>query len=135
MANSLEVRVPILDHKLVELVARIPSDLKLNGRTSKFIFKKAASRILPEETLNRKKMGFSIPVRKWLKVELRELVQDTILSKTFAERSLFDVTYVHKLWQQHASGLRDFSQPLWALLSFELWARRFLTSSQTSTYQ
>jgi len=126
MANSLEVRVPILDHKFVELVAQIPSNLKLNGKTSKYIFKKAASRLLPDSILNRKKMGFSIPVGEWLKKELRPLVHDTILSKKFEERSLFDTRYVHWLWKQHTSGMRDFTQPLWALLSFELWARKFL---------
>lgn len=126
MANSLEVRVPILDHKFVELVAQIPSYLKLNGKTSKYIFKKAVNRLLPDEILNRKKMGFSIPVGEWLKKELKPLVHDTILSKTFEERSLFDTQYVHWLYKQHVSGMRDFTQPLWVLLSFELWARRFL---------
>jgi asparagine synthase (glutamine-hydrolysing) len=126
MANSLEIRVPILDHKFVELVAQIPSNLKLNGKTSKYIFKKAASRLLPDEILNRKKMGFSIPVGDWLKKELKTLVHDTILSKTFRERELFDTQYVHWLWKQHTSGMRDCTQPLWALLSFELWARRFM---------
>ena len=126
MANSLEVRVPILDHKFVELVAKIPSHLKLNGKTSKYIFKKAASRLLPDEILNRKKMGFSIPVGEWLKKELKPLVHDTILSRTFRERELFDTQYVHWLWKQHTSGMRDFTQPLWALLSFELWARKFM---------
>jgi asparagine synthase (glutamine-hydrolysing) len=126
MANSLEVRVPILDHKFVELVAQIPSYLKLNGKTSKYIFKKAVGRLLPDEILNRKKMGFSIPVGEWLKKELKPLVRDTILSKTFRERELFDTQYVHWLWKQHVSGMRDFTQPLWALLSFELWARRFM---------
>ena len=126
MANSLEVRVPILDHKFVELVAQIPSYLKLNGKTSKYIFKKAVGRLLPDEILNRKKMGFSIPVCEWLKKELKPLVHDTILSKTFEERALFNTQYVHWLYKQHVSGMRDFTQPLWALLSFELWARRFM---------
>jgi len=126
MANSLEVRVPILDHKFVELVAQIPSYLKLNGKTSKYIFKKAVGPLLPDEILNRKKMGFSIPVGEWLKKELKPLVHDTILSKTFEERALFNTQYVHWLYKQHVSGMRDFTQPLWALLSFELWARRFL---------
>lgn len=126
MANSLEVRVPILDHKFVELVAQIPSYLKLNGKTSKYIFKKAVGRLLPDEILNRKKMGFGIPVGEWLKKELKPLVHDTILSKTFEERALFDTRYVHWLWKQHTSGMRDCTQPLWALLSFELWAKKFL---------
>jgi asparagine synthase (glutamine-hydrolysing) len=126
MANSLEVRVPILDHEFVELVANIPSYLKLNGQTSKYIFKKAAGSLLPDEILNRKKMGFSIPIGEWLKKELKSLLHDTILSKEFEERGLFDTKYIQWLCKQHTSGLRDFTQPLWVLLSFELWARRFL---------
>ena len=126
MANSLEVRVPILDHKFVELIATIPSGLKLNGKISKYIFKKAAVRLLPDDILSRKKMGFVVPVGQWLKKELRPLVQETILSKEFKERSFFDTNYVHWLWKQHISGIRDFTQPLWALLCFELWAKRFM---------
>jgi asparagine synthase (glutamine-hydrolysing) len=126
MANSLEVRVPILDHEFVELVANIPSNLKLNGHTSKYIFKKAAGRLLPDEILKRRKMGFSIPIGEWLKGELKPLLYDTILSKEFGERGLFDTKYIQRLCKQHTSGLRNFAQPLWTLLSLELWARRFL---------
>lgn len=126
MANSLEVRVPLLDHKFVELIAGIPSFFKLNGKISKYIFKKMASRMLPDEILLRKKMGFVIPVDMWLKNELKPLVHDTILSKDFEERFLFDTKYVHWLWKQHCNGLRDFTQPLWGLLCFDLWAKRFL---------
>ncbi|MBN1546062.1 MAG: asparagine synthase (glutamine-hydrolyzing) [Syntrophaceae bacterium] len=126
MAVSLEVRVPILDHEFVELAAMIPSCLKLNGRVSKYIFKKTAERLLPPNILNRQKMGFSIPVGEWLRNELKPLVHETILSKEFEGRLFFNQKYVQWLWKQHLAGIRDFTQPLWVLLSFELWARRFL---------
>jgi asparagine synthase (glutamine-hydrolysing) len=126
MAVALEARVPILDHKFVELVGTIPSSLKLNGGRSKYILKKAAGRILPREILNRKKMGFSIPVGVWLKNELRPLVEETILGKTFGQRGYFDAGLIRAVYDRHLSGLSDFTQPLWVLLSFELWARRFL---------
>lgn len=125
MANSLEVRVPLLDHHLVELAAQIPSTLKLKGRSSKHIFKKLARSILPEEIVNREKMGFIMPVTEWLRKDLRPLVEDTLLNKHFSERGLFRQEYVHRLWNQHLSGMRDQTQPLWALLMFELWARKF----------
>lgn len=125
MANSLEVRVPLLDHKFVELVASIPSHLKLKGKKSKYILKKAASRILPNTILNRKKMGFSIPVGNCMKNELKPLVYESLLGKECKERSLFNDKYIKWMWKQHLSGLRDFTRPLWCLLSFELWAKKF----------
>lgn len=126
MANSLEVRVPLLDHKVVELAARIPSRLKLNGSVSKYIFKKMAGTLLPEEILERKKMGFTMPVAEWLRGALRPLVEDTILGERFAARGLFSTEYARRLWSQHQRGIRDHTQPLWALLMFEMWARRHL---------
>ena len=126
MANSLEVRVPVLDHEFVECIAGIPSELKLKGRQAKYIFKRASERLLPDAILNRRKMGFVVPVGQWLKKELQPLVRETILGEEFRQRGLFDARYVEWLWKQHVSGLRDFTQPLWALLSFELWAKRFL---------
>ena len=126
MANSLEVRVPMLDHVFVELVAQIPSNLKLNGRTSKYIFKMALKEMLPNEIMKRKKMGFVIPVGKWLRNEIREMAEESLFSGMNNGDNLFDRNYVKWLWKQHLSGMRDFTQPLWTLLTFDLWAERFL---------
>ncbi len=126
MANSLEVRVPILDHEFVEQVAKIPSGLKIKGRTSKYILKEAAKHLLPKQILNRKKMGFCLPVGEWLTTELKPLVNETILSKPFMERGFFNQDMVTQMWDQHVKGERNNFQPLWTLLSFELWARKHL---------
>ena len=126
MANSLEVRVPLLDHKFVELVAQIPSNLKLSGRTSKYIFKKVLSGVLPDEIMNRQKMGFVIPVGRWLRKEIRETAEETLFNRRSDEKVFFNQKYVKWMWDQHLSGLRDFTQPLWALLIFQLWADRFM---------
>jgi len=126
MANSLEVRVPLLDHKFVELVAGIPSQLKLKGRESKYIFKKALMELLPEEIINRNKMGFSIPVGGWMRNELREMAEDTLFKNSLNSNIFFDTKYVRQLWKQHLSGMSDFTEPLWALMSFKLWAEKFL---------
>lgn len=126
MANSLEVRVPLLDHKFVELVAQIPSNLKLNGRTSKYVFKKAISGLLPNDIMNRQKMGFVIPVGRWLRKEIRKTAEETLFNQQSEAKSLFNEKYVKWLWDQHLSGLRDFTQPLWTLLMFQLWADRFM---------
>ena len=126
MANSLEVRVPLLDHKFVELVAQIPSNLKLNGRTSKYIFRKALAGILPDGIMERKKWGFGIPVGKWLRKEIRETAEETLFNQRSEAKDFFNQKYVRWLWKQHLSGMRDFTQPLWSLLMFQLWADRFM---------
>jgi asparagine synthase (glutamine-hydrolysing) len=129
MANSLEVRVPLLDHKVMELAAQIPASLKLRGREGKYILKKVAARHLPQQVVHRKKMGFSMPVKEWLRSDLRPLGEETILSAKFKHRGLFDQNYAQWMWNQHQKGLRDFSRPLWSLLTFELWAQKYLDQS------
>ncbi len=123
MAVSLEVRCPILDHKFMELAARIPSDLKLRSGTGKYIFKQAIRRIVPEEVLTRPKMGFSIPLAAWLRGELRELGESLLFE---AKDDLLNQASVKSLWERHQSGLRDFGTPLWTILMFRLWQRKFL---------
>lgn len=126
MAVSLEVRVPVLDHELVELAARIPPHFKIRGRTSKYIFKKAAEHLLPGQILNRKKMGFCLPVNEWLKTELRPLVHDTLLGSRCRQRGFFNPDVVENMWRQHLTGEKNNFQPLWTLLGFELWAEKYL---------
>ncbi len=126
MANSLEVRVPILDHRVMELAAKMPSNLKLRGGVSKYILKKVAEKYLPPEILNRKKMGFDMPVKEWLKKELRPLGEEILLGSKFKSRGLFDGKHSKWMWEQHLRGFRDFGRQLWVLLSFELWARTYL---------
>jgi asparagine synthase (glutamine-hydrolysing) len=126
MANSLEVRVPLLDHQFVEMVARIPSHLKLNGREGKYIFKKALMNIVPTDIVHRSKKGFDIPIGAWLRHELKGLGEDLLLQENTPTSHLFDTAYIQRLWEAHQSGLRDLSQPLWVLMSFQLWARQFL---------
>jgi asparagine synthase (glutamine-hydrolysing) len=126
MAHALEVRVPILDHKFVELVATIPSHLKLNGRESKYIFKKAMSRLLPEGVLYRKKMGFVIPIQKWFKKEIRRHTEEIVFNADARRRGLFNYAFIEKLWQEHQQGIGNHSSILWALLMFEKWCERWM---------
>jgi asparagine synthase (glutamine-hydrolysing) len=124
MAVSLEVRAPILDHKLMELVARIPSSLKLRGIQGKYIFKKALERVLPESILYRKKMGFAVPLGRWFRGELKEMAYDTIFDSRhdgFLKRSTAET-----IWEEHQRGLRDRSTELWTLFMFRLWQRKYL---------
>lgn len=126
MANSLEVRVPLLDHEFMELVASIPSGLKLRRRDGKYILKKSLEPYLPGEILYRKKMGFSIPLATWLRNDLKELFEDTVLAENSKSDSYIDILYVRDMWKQHQSGLSDHAAELWAILVFSKWIEKFL---------
>ncbi len=126
MAVSLEVRCPLLDHRLMELMARMPSRLKLRGRESKYILRRAMSRILPPEVLKRRKQGFVIPLAEWLRSDLRELAESALFDPS-AQDDLLDCAAVARLWRQHQLGLRDYSRPLWAILMLRMWQRKFAT--------
>ena len=119
MAHSLEVRVPILDHTLVEWVAGIPAHRKLVGREGKYCFKKALEPHLPHEILYREKMGFGVPVKNWFRGPLREVVRSSLLEGGLKDTGLFDQRVLKSLVDEHQSGKREHSAILWALLMFE----------------
>jgi len=125
MAASLEARSPFLDHVLVEFAATIPADLKLRGRVSKYILKRAFAGKLPPEIINRPKHGFGVPVGKWFRTTLREYLTDTLLSAQARERGLLRPAAVEALVSEHLSGERDHGLALWALLMLEAWAREW----------
>ncbi|MGH9939688.1 MAG: asparagine synthase-related protein, partial [Blastocatellia bacterium] len=116
---------PLLDHRLMELAARIPSNLKLRGREGKYIFKRAMSAILPPEVLSRPKQGFVAPVAGWLREDLREFASAALFDKT-ANDGWLDRAALARLWRDHQSGRRDYSRPLWAALMFKMWRRNFM---------
>jgi asparagine synthase (glutamine-hydrolysing) len=124
MANSLEVRCPLLDHKFMELVARIPSSLKLKGMTGKHIFKKALEPLLPQEILTRRKQGFAVPVAQWFRTELKNMGEEFLLTED--PLGVLNLPAVRSLWNKHQSGVRDFSTPLWTILMFRLWEKMHL---------
>jgi asparagine synthase (glutamine-hydrolysing) len=126
MANSLEVRSPLLDHKLMEFVGRLSSAWKLRAGESKYIFKKMNEDRLPREVLYRKKQGFRIPLARWMREDLKTFAYETLFSDTSGLNTYFDLSYVQKLWQVHQSGRQDLSTPLWGLMMFERWRRQFL---------
>ncbi len=128
MANSLEARSPFLDHKVMEFAARLPAGLKVKGRSLKYLLKKFAGRLLPADTLRRRKQGFGVPVGEWMRGVLRPLVEDTVLSPRAAGRGYFRADAVARLCREHFAG-RDHSFQLWALLWLELWHREFMDRS------
>lgn len=126
MAHSLEVRSPILDHKLMEFAGRLPSDLKLKGRQSKYIFKKMNEKRLPADILYRKKQGFSIPLAAWMRGELKDFAADTLFSSDSCLSDYFHTGYIKTLWEKHQRGLQDYAAPLWGLMMFGLWQKQFM---------
>lgn len=124
MAHSLEVRVPLLDHEFVDWVSGIDSGLKLRGREGKYVFKKALEPKLGDDILYRQKMGFAVPLGGWFKGPLKQRVSDALLGGTLQATGIFNDAYLDRLLQQHVSGMRDHSAPIWALLMFEGFLRK-----------
>ncbi|HEU4765375.1 MAG TPA: asparagine synthase (glutamine-hydrolyzing) [Candidatus Eisenbacteria bacterium] len=125
MAHSLEVRVPLLDHRFVEHVAAIPADLKIRNGSGKYVFKRALEGLVPPDVLTRPKMGFSVPLDLWFRGELRAPFEERVLAPGSFTESLFEPGAMRSLWDEHQKGTRDRSYPLWALLTLEHWGRRF----------
>ena len=119
MATSLEVRVPLLDHKLLEWAATLPPTLRLRAREGKYLLKKAMEGRLPHNILYREKMGFSIPLASWFRGPLREVVRQRLLTGTLEQTGLFDMDFIEHLLDEHSSGISDFSTAIWTLLMFE----------------
>jgi asparagine synthase (glutamine-hydrolysing) len=126
MANSLEARVPFLDHKFMELVGEIPFHLKLRGTESKFILKKAFKDFLPAAILKRKKMGFGVPLSKWFRNELKEYVYEVLLDPKTLNRGYFKREGIERLLNDHIALRYDHSARIWALLFLEIWFRVFM---------
>ncbi len=125
MATSLEARVPLLDHKLIDFVMRIPPDLKLKGLETKYIFRKAVRGIVPDAILDRPKQGFGVPINEWINSHLRERIHETLFEKRTLERGYFEPKYIKTLLAEHSKERRDHSYALWVLFMLELWHRKF----------
>jgi asparagine synthase (glutamine-hydrolysing) len=133
MAASIEARVPLLDHKVVEFAASLPCHLKLRNLTRKYLLKKVAAKILPPAIIHRKKQGFPIPISTWFRGEAKQFMTDLLSRETVKRRGLFDADYVQEIVQQHLRGTTDRGAQLWGLVLVELWHRQFLDSSPQRT--
>jgi asparagine synthase (glutamine-hydrolysing) len=132
MANSLEARCPFLDQRLLEFSCSIPSKLKLNGMTTKYILKRALQNIVPKEIIERKKHGFGVPVGRWFRTSLKGYLRETLLSPDALERGYFHEEALRRLIGEHESGKRDHGHRLWALLTLEIWHRIFIDQEKSS---
>ena len=123
MANALEARAPLLDQNLIAFAARLPFDLKLRGEQGKYLFRKVAARLLPAEVLTKRKQGFAIPLATWFRNDLRPMLLDTIGSRAFKERGIFDQAGIQRLVDEHQQGLQDRGELLWMVMVLETWMR------------
>lgn len=125
MAASLEVRVPLLDHRIVEFALNLPPQLKLNGTQTKVILRQAMQGRIPDQILNRSKQGFSIPLKNWLRGPLRPMLTDLLSYDSIRREGMFEPQVVHDWVAEHLEARANHSHKLWALMVFELWRRNF----------
>jgi asparagine synthase (glutamine-hydrolysing) len=126
MAASVESRVPFLDHLLVEFAGTVPPDLRLRGRSGKWLVKLAAERYLPRRIVHRPKVGFPVPFEIWLNNSKAEYVREVLFDERTRQRGYFNFEYVTKMFDAHQSNRRDCHNQIWMLLNFELWHRIFV---------
>lgn len=126
MAHSLEVREPLMDHPLVEWLATLPSSYKIRGGEGKYLLKKAMEPALPREVLYRPKMGFAVPLARWFRGPLKERVREAVLGPLLNESCMFNPRYLRRIVEDHESGVRDYSSPIWTLLMFEAFLRNVM---------
>jgi asparagine synthase (glutamine-hydrolysing) len=130
MAAAVELRVPFLDHRLVELAASFPTALKIKGRQGKHIMKRYAATLLPEVLVRRKKRGFPVPMEQWMRGPLGQMARDVLLDGRTRQRGIFDIPYVESLFARHDSGRENYSGNIWSLLVLETWMRTFVDGSR-----
>jgi len=131
MAHGLEVRAPFLDYEFVEFVNTIPSELKLEGWTTKSILKSAMEGILPEGIAYRPKHGYSFPIKHWLRKELRDYMKD-VLKDAPIIREYFQMSHVNRLAEEHIGGSHNHSHLLWALMNLGVWHYSFIQNNRAT---
>lgn len=135
MANSLEARVPLLDHQLVEFAASLPPGLKLKGLIQKYLLKEVGRKYLPPEIIDRKKEGFPIPISAWFRNEMRPFARDMLSPETVMKRGLFNPTFVTRLLDEHETRFADHGALIWGLISLELWYRIYIDTPARNQFR
>ena len=126
MACSLELRVPMLDHHLLEFSTALPDKFRRNGGQGKFLLKKLMERYLPNEIIYRPKKGFPVPIAVWFKGPLFDRVRDILLDTRTLARGYFRPEYLNHVLERHRSGAEDLSRRIFSLLALELWHRKYI---------
>lgn len=131
MANSIESRVPILDHRIVELSASIEPSIKSKYLVPKYLLKKAVCDLLPEEVIKHKKLGFPTPISIWFKRDLKEDIERILLSTTAQKRGIFNIEYIKRILYENSSNKKDHTRLIWMLLCVELWFKNFIDEQES----
>ncbi len=126
MANSLEARSPLLDHKVIEFAASLPENLKMKGFETKSLLKKVAAKLVPREVIYRRKMGFGVPIGNWFRGEMKNFVRDVLLSEKSLKRGIVKGEMIEKYVREHTEAERDHTAQIWTLMMLELWFQRFI---------
>jgi len=126
MASSLEAREPYLDYKLVEFAMKIPSRLKIKGRTGKLILKKTLERYLPSEIVHRRKSGFNVPLDDWFRTGLRSYVREILSEETVRKRGLFKPKEIDRVIADHLSHRKNNALKIFALIVLEIWFQQYM---------
>lgn len=121
MAASLETRVPLLDPELVDYAWTLPLDLKFRNKQTKWVLRQVLARYVPNQLIDRPKMGFGVPIEHWLGNELRDWAEELLSPARLEAGGNFDVAYIRKMWEQHRSGIRRWHSQLWTILMFQAW--------------
>jgi asparagine synthase (glutamine-hydrolysing) len=133
MLASLEVRAPLLDHQLAEFACTIPQHVKARGQEPKHILRVLAKKYLPREILSRPKMGFAVPIKRWINEEWFDLSQDLVVSERALGRGILNPSHPMRLLREHQSGLRDHSGAIWSLMVLEMWYREYIDKQPASS--
>jgi asparagine synthase (glutamine-hydrolysing) len=126
MAMGLEVRVPLIDHRVVDFAFRLPLRLKLRGGTSKWLLRQILYRYVPKTLVERPKMGFGVPIDSWLRGPLRDWAEGLLDRARLARGGLIDPEPVRQAWEEHLSGRRNWQYRLWTVLMLEAWRERWM---------
>jgi len=121
MGNSLETRVPFLDHRLVEFANRLPLDLRIRDGKGKYILRKLLSQYVPEELIDRPKQGFGVPLDHWLRGPLREWAEELLSADRLRKEGFFKVSEIRNRWHEHLTGKYNWRDVLWCVLMFQSW--------------
>jgi len=126
MAVSLEVRVPILDHRIVEFAWSLPGHMKIRDGQSKWLLRQLLHKYVPADLFERPKMGFGIPIGQWLRGPLREWAEDLLSENSLKKDGILNPAPIRKRWEEHLSGTHDRTRSLWTIMMFQTWRTRWM---------